>query len=78
MVRFVFFMDQHATSEEHFSRLLHGTIIALLKFEVYCNKSQFHGDLDDVVAISFSLPERILTQVVSTYLCLMSLHTHDM
>ena len=49
MVRFVFFMDQHATSEGNFSRLLHGTIIALLKFEVYCNKSQFHGDLDDVV-----------------------------
>jgi hypothetical protein len=77
MVRLVFFMDQHATSEENFSRLLHGTIIALLKSEVYCNKSQFDGDLDDVVAISFSLPERILTRAVSTYLRQMSLHTHD-
>jgi hypothetical protein len=67
MVRFVFFMNQHAMSEENISRQLHGTVIAPLKFEVYCNKSQFHGDLDDLVAVSFLVSGRILTRVVSIY-----------
>jgi hypothetical protein len=41
--------------------LLRGTMLHCQKSEVYCNKSQFHGGLDDVVANSLPLVRRSCT-----------------